>query len=91
MTTSQKRKILERIVLVEQDIDTLKKARNEVGINGYASATISTSGGSKSYTRLDLDKMTLLIKQLMKELEQLRNLLASGSATQLTTIPIVYS
>ena len=55
MTISQKRKILVRISELESDIDTLKKTRLEIAANGYASATLASSGGSKSYTRLSLD------------------------------------
>lgn len=91
MTIIQQRKILEKIVGLEKDIDELKKARNEVALTGYASATLSSSGGSKSYTRLDLDKMTNLINQLKIELAQYRNLLFSGKAKMINTIVTVYS
>ena len=57
MTVVQQKKILEKIVGLENDIEALKKARTQVALSGYASATLSSSGGSKSYTRLDLDKM----------------------------------
>ena len=63
----------------------------EVGTNGYASATISSSGGSKSYTRVDLDKLTSLIKELQRELEQYRNLLSDGQSNPLKTIVTIYS
>ena len=63
----------------------------EVGTNGYASATISSSGGSKSYTRVDLDKLTSLIKELQRELEQYRNLLSDGQSNPLRTIVTIYS
>lgn len=51
MTITQQKKILTKIVELESDIDILKKARIEALANGYASATISSSGGSKSFTR----------------------------------------
>lgn len=79
MTTQQKVKILQNIVRLEGDIDTLKQARLEVIQTGYASATLSSSGGSKSYTRIDIDKMTSTIKELQKELAAYRNMLMSGS------------
>lgn len=91
MTVVQQRKILEKIVGLEKDIEALKKARTEVALTGYASATLSSSGGSKSYTRLDLDKMTNLIDQLKTELTQYRNLLFSGKAKTINTIVTVYS
>lgn len=58
MTTLQKKKILVRIAQVEADIEELKRCRVEIAKTGYASATMSSGGGSKSYTRLDLSKIT---------------------------------
>lgn len=91
MTTAQKKKVLERIVALSKDIQALKAARVEVGLNGYASASLSSGGGSKSYTRIDLDKMTGLINELQRELEQNRNLLRLNSSNPMMTTYIIYS
>lgn len=91
MTTKQKVKILQNIVKLEGDIDELKQARLEVIQTGYASATLSSSGGSKSYTRIDIDKMTSTIKELQRELEQYRNILSNGQSNPLKTIVTIYS
>lgn len=91
MTIVQKRKILERIVVLEKDIEELKRARTEIGTCGYASASLSSTGGSKSYTRLDLDKITNLINSLIRELNQYMNLIGCGSANTISTIQTVYS
>lgn len=40
--TTRKRKILERIQALESDINELKRVRIEVGVSGFASATISS-------------------------------------------------
>ena len=80
MTTNQKRKILERLQSLECDIESLKRCRIDIAVRGYASATLSSGGGSKSYTRLDLSKITELIAELQRETRQLRNLLAGKSA-----------
>ena len=69
MTIEQKRKLLKRIAEVERDIDSLKKARTEIAANGYASATLASGGGSKSYTRLDISKITEAISALTSELK----------------------
>ena len=90
MTVIQQKKILTRIQQIEEDIETLKQARLEAVANGYSSATISSSGGSKSYTRIDADKITNIIKQLQKELHQLQGLLTTGVANPLKTIVTVY-
>ena len=92
MTITQTRKILQRIVDIENDIDELKKARAEIAKNGYASATMSTGGGSKSYTRLDLSKITEAISALTSELKQLKSMLTSGSQQTLwKNVHVVYS
>ena len=92
MTITQTRKILQRIVDIENDIDELKKARADIAKNGYASATMSTGGGSKSYTRLDLSKITEAISALTSELKQLKSMLTSGSQQTLwKNVHVVYS
>lgn len=82
MNTSQKRKVLQRIAEVENDIEELKRCRVEIAKNGYASATISSGGGSKSYTRLDLTKIAEAISALTTELKKLKALLSSNISNQ---------
>ena len=62
--------MLTRIQECEQEIEQLKKVRSEIAKQGYASATLASAGGSKSFTRLDLSKITEAIVQLSKELLQ---------------------
>jgi hypothetical protein len=78
MNVEQKRKILTAIQTLEKDIDELKRCRAELALNGYASATLSSSGGSRSYTRLDVTKISLVISQLQKELQEYRDMLSNG-------------
>jgi uncharacterized radical SAM superfamily protein len=92
MTITQKRKILQQIVDIEKDISELKRVRNEIAKNGYASATLSSGGGSKSYTRLDLSKISETIKQLTIELKQLRQIIDNGNQKPLwKTTLVIYS
>lgn len=91
MTIIQKRKVLERIVEIENNLDVLEKARIEAATSGYASATLSSSGGSKSYTRIDLDKITNLIDELTKKLAQYKTILRYGVSRQITSIATIYS
>ena len=72
MTIDQKRKTLQRIAVLESDIEKLKQVRVEIAQTGYASATLSSGGGSKSYTRLDISKITEAINALTSELKKLR-------------------
>lgn len=79
MTTVQKKKILKRIVDIEADIETLKKVRQDLLSSGYASATMSSGSGSRSYTRQDASKVSEAIAELVKELKQLRAVLGNSS------------
>lgn len=79
MTTVQKKKILKRIVDIEADIETLKKVRQDLLSSGYASATMSSGSGSRSYTRQDASKVSEAIAELVKELKQLRAILGNSS------------
>ena len=90
MTTIQKRKVLQRISDIENDIAELKKARQEVASSGYASATVSSGGGSKSFTRSDISKITEAISALISEMKKLRALLAGGSSSIWTNVLVVY-
>lgn len=90
MTTTQKRKILTRITEIEADIAELKKARQEVASSGYASATVSSGGGSRSYTRSDISKITEAISALTSEMKKLKALLSGGSSSIWTNILVVY-
>lgn len=91
MTVAQKRKILAKIQSVEADIEELRRCRTEIATNGYASATMSSGGGSKSYTRIDLQRITETIGELTKELREYRAMLASdGSPFRLRSILHTY-
>ena len=71
-------------------MDILKQARIDAITNGFASATISTGGGSKSYSRFSPEQFTYVINELLKELTQLKGLLTTGTAKPIKTIVTVY-
>ena len=79
MNTEQKRKLLKRIADLESDIAQLKECRKQLALNGYATASMSSGGGSKSYTKLDIAKVTELIGELQSELKSCRSLVAGKS------------
>ena len=91
MTQDQLVKTINKIVSLEKDIDALKLARLEAATSGFASASISSVGGSKTYTRLSPSQITSLIKELRKELAQLRNMLYGREANPLKSTYIIYS
>lgn len=80
MTTSQKRKILTRIQEVEKELDGLKSVRAQLLENPYQSATISSGGGSKSYTVADAGRISEAIGELVEELKKLRALLGNAAS-----------
>lgn len=82
MNTTQKRKVLQRIQEVENDIEELKRCRSEIAKRGYASATLASGGGSKSYTHLDLTKITEAISALTSELKKLKAMLSGRNSSQ---------
>ena len=90
MTVIQKRKILTKISEVEADIEELKRCRSEIAKNGYASATMSSGGGSKSYTHLDISKITEAIAALTSELKKLRAMLTNSGSSLWTNVLVVY-
>jgi len=90
MTSTQQRKILTRISSVEHDIAELKRVRQEICVSGTASATLASGQGSRSYTHLDISKITEAIKALTTELKQLRGMLAGGQQSLWSTVLVVY-
>jgi len=77
---------------IESDIAELKRCRSELAASGYASATVSSGGGSKSYTRLDISKITEAISALTSELKQLRAMLGGNqSGGPWKNVLVVYS
>jgi uncharacterized radical SAM superfamily protein len=91
MTIIQKRKIIQHIVDLENDIKELKRVRMELATSGYSSASLSSTGGSKSYTRLDLSKVTETLRELLNELNQYKNLLVMGVSKPIKTVVTIYS
>lgn len=78
MTRQQQEKILNRIAEVDNDISALRRVRMEIGASGYSSASLSSGGGSKSYTRANIAEITTLIRELTAELVELRSMLGGG-------------
>ena len=91
MNIVQKRKILKRISDLENDIGELKRCQVEIAKCGFASASMSSGSGSKSYTRTDLTQIAKTIQALTSELEQLRGMLVNVQQTLWHTILTVYA
>ena len=57
-------------------IKAIDQAIQEIALTGTASATISAGGGSKSYTRLDIDKLRTLRREYAGRVAQINRTLA---------------
>lgn len=84
MTIDQTRKILVKISQLEDDIERLKQAQISLATQEYVSATMSSGGGSKSFSRADYTKITSLIIQLSKEITSYQRMI-SGQRKGLPT------
>ena len=61
---------------VTADVAAIDAAIRSIASNGYASATISAAGGSKSYTKLDLAALRALRADLVSRLSAINSQLA---------------
>lgn len=90
MTITLKRKILTRIQMLEHDIVALEDARTKIAIGGVVSISLSSTGGSKSLTKLSLKDITDLLWELRMELTKLQNLLTTGTTSPFKHIYTIY-
>lgn len=58
--------------------DRLRKAINLLADNPTASASISAGGGSKSYTRVDLPRLSEELRKVEAELAEFRDSVSGG-------------
>ena len=83
MNTTLIKKIMLKVQNLESQIEEIERTIFEISANGYASATISSSGGSKSYSRLDLPKLESLLNHLKNEKRQYQTFLSNGGNSML--------
>lgn len=79
MTIETKRKILISIQNLEHDIEELKRVRLELATAEFASASLSSGTGAKSYTRQSIGQLNEALKQMKIELQQYQSMLVGGS------------
>jgi hypothetical protein len=73
------RAIINRINELVRDIRELEAVIKEIRTSGYSSASLSSAGGSKSYTRQDINTLTSELSRLKIELREARSLLEGSS------------
>ncbi len=90
MTIGQKRKIIAKVQQLEGDVGQLEAVRVRLASAEFASASLSTGGGSQSYTRADIAKVDAAIKSMTAQLARLRRLLRGDAPGLGRTIYTVY-
>lgn len=70
-------------------IHAIDVAVQEIAVNGMASATISAGGGTKSYTRLDLDALRKLRADYADRVAQIKRRLAGVPSTGIRRVVTV--
>lgn len=69
-------------------ISEIDRAVQDIAVKGTASATISAGGGSKSYTRLDLDDLRKLRSDYADRVTQIDRRLAGVSPTGIRRVMV---
>ena len=69
-------------------IGEIDRTVREISLNGTASATISAGGGSKSYTRLDLDDLRRLRTDYAERVTQINRRLAGAPSTGIRRVMV---
>ena len=69
-----------------KSIRTIDRVILDIATNGTASATLSAGGGSKSYTRLDIDKLRELRAEYLGRVAQINRRLAGFPSTGIRRI-----
>lgn len=70
-------------------IGEIDRVVREIAVKGSASATISAGGGSKSYTRLDIDKLRRLRTDYCERVTQINRRLLGAPSTGIRRIVTV--
>lgn len=69
-------------------ISEIDRAVQDIAVKGTASATISAAGGSKSYTRLDLDGLRRLRTDYAERVTQINRRLAGAPSTGIRRVMV---
>ncbi len=69
-------------------INDIDRVIREIAANGTVSATISVGGGSKSYTRLDLDELRKLRLDYTERVTQINRRLAGVPSTGIRRVMV---
>lgn len=78
--SEQTRNLAKNKIMYVRWISEIDRVIHDIAVNGTASASISSSGGSKSYTRLDIDKLEKLRATYAERLVRINRALRAGSS-----------
>ena len=91
MSTAQRTYLARQLVSLTRDIAAIDEAIRQIATAGYASASLSSGGGSKSYTRLDLGNLRALRAELATRRAAVTSALSGRSATGIRHLVTVRS
>ena len=80
MSEVQTRKLVANKLRYQQWVGEIDRAIHEIAINGTASASISSSGGAKSYSRIDVEKLLAIRAEYVERLLRISRALRAGSS-----------
>ena len=80
MSEKQIQRLTKNKIRYQRWITEIDRVIHEIAINGTASASISSSGGAKSYSRIDLDDLRALRADYAEKFNQICRALRAGSS-----------
>ena len=80
MSEVQTRNLVANKLRYQRWIGEIDRVIHEIATNGTASASISSSGGAKSYSRIDVEKLLAIRAEYVERLLRICRALRAGSS-----------
>ena len=80
MSEVQTRNLAANKLRYQRWIGEIDRVIHELALNGTASASISSSGGVKSYSRIDVEKLLAIRAEYFERLRRISRALRAGSS-----------
>lgn len=80
MSEVQTRNLVANKLRYQRWIGEIDRVIHEIALNGTASASISSSGGAKSYSRIDVEKLLAIRAEYVERMLRICRALRAGSS-----------
>ncbi len=80
MSEVQTRNLVANKLRYQRWIGEIDRVIHEIAVNGTASASISSSGGAKSYSRIDVEKLLSIRAEYVERMLRICRALRAGSS-----------